>query len=103
MDYKNKLSIPNVVRRDFSRLAGLLEIADEEFVKIRKTLEEYNISIKEEIKATPANVLIDKVTLRQLLDQKDNILKHIDLAICKIAKISLDPPDDFGLESNVKR
>ncbi|MBK5497397.1 GTP pyrophosphokinase [Peribacillus sp. TH14] len=103
LGYKNKLSIPNVVRRDFSRLAGLLEIADEEFVKIRKTLEEYNISIKEVIKATPANVLIDKVTLRQLLDEKDSIIKHVDLEISKISQFPLHSSDEDGIESNVKR
>ena len=39
--YKTKESVPRELRRSFSRLAGLLEIADSEFVQIRKSLQNY--------------------------------------------------------------
>ncbi|NKW87065.1 GTP pyrophosphokinase family protein [Bacillus cereus] len=78
LGYKSKNSIPRVVKRDFSRLAGLLELADQEFIKIKEELVKYNESIKVEIQNTPADVLIDKVTLQQLLDDKNSILNIIE-------------------------
>jgi len=41
LGYKYPEAIPQPVRRRFSRLAGLLEIADAEFVELRKTMESY--------------------------------------------------------------
>lgn len=103
LGYKSKHSIPRVVRRDFSRLAGLLEIADEEFVKIRAHLEEYNENIKGEIKATPSNVLIDKVTIVELLNDNDNIASLIDYEICKIGKAVRMHPDESVFDNDVER
>jgi putative GTP pyrophosphokinase len=83
LGYKSKQSIPRVVRRNFSRLAGLLELADEEFDKIRKNLEDYNTNIKEEIKSTPSSVLIDKITIKEIIEDKQSIASLIDYEICK--------------------
>ncbi len=41
LGYKYPEAVPQPVRRRFSRLAGLLEIADAEFVELRKTMETY--------------------------------------------------------------
>ena len=38
--YKSATGLPNEIRRYFSRLAGLLEMADDEFIKIRKKISE---------------------------------------------------------------
>lgn len=42
LGYKTKNTIPEDVKRDFYRLAGLLELADKEFINIRKTIEHIN-------------------------------------------------------------
>ncbi|OFD41655.1 GTP pyrophosphokinase family protein [Bacillus mycoides] len=78
LGYKSKNSIPRVVKRDFSRLAGLLELADQEFIKIKEELVKYNENIKVDIQNTPADVLIDKVTLQRLLDDKNSIINIIE-------------------------
>ena len=41
LGYQAQESVPEDVRRRFSRVAGLLEIADQEFVSIRRDLERY--------------------------------------------------------------
>ncbi|MDX6158095.1 (p)ppGpp synthetase [Bacillus subtilis] len=101
LGYKSKTSIPNVVRRDFSRLAGLLELADEEFLRIRKTLEDYNESIREELKTTPANVMIDKDSVTQLL--ANDLVEDIDANICKIGNGDQMKIDGITVENHVKR
>lgn len=41
LGYKSTIAIPRDIRRNFSRLAGLLEIADKEFQNIRSFLKSY--------------------------------------------------------------
>lgn len=88
LGYKNKNSIPRVVKRDFSRLAGLLELADQEFVKIKEELVKYDEIVKAEIQNTPADVLIDKISIKQLLDNENSIVSTLDQEICVIANAS---------------
>lgn len=44
--YKNRSEIPSKIRRKFSRIAGLLETADESFCEIKEELSIYNNKIK---------------------------------------------------------
>ncbi|MGE1048667.1 MULTISPECIES: GTP pyrophosphokinase [Bacillus] len=85
LGYKSKNSIPRVVRRDFSRLAGLLELADQEFIKIKEELVKYNENVKVEIQNTPADVLIDKISIEQFLNDENSIVSILDQEICEMA------------------
>ena len=40
--YKGNVKIPNEYRRQFNRLAGMLELIDEEFSRLRNTLTDYS-------------------------------------------------------------
>lgn len=71
LGYKSKLLVPKEVRRRFSRLAGLLEIADNEFVQLREQLVQYEKSIFESIKNNPELVSIDLISLNAYLSQND--------------------------------
>lgn len=51
LSYKNKKAVPPQLRRKFSRLSALLEVADEDFDRIKNEGEQYQESIKEEITA----------------------------------------------------
>lgn len=46
MGYKNDIEIPVVYQRDMSRLAGLLEMADEQFSRIRKEINDYRRNVQ---------------------------------------------------------
>ncbi|HDR7429038.1 MULTISPECIES: GTP pyrophosphokinase [Bacillus] len=101
LGYKNKNSVPKVVKRDFSRLAGLLELADQEFVKIKEELVKYNENVKAEIQNTPSDVLIDKISIKQLLNNENSIVSILDQEICEIANASRIVGTD--LEKEIKR
>ena len=64
LGYKPGNTVPKPVRRRFSRLAGLLEIGDQEFRSIRDELREYEDHVLEEIKAKPSQVEIDDLSLK---------------------------------------
>ncbi len=75
LGYKTALGVPRAVRRQFSRLAGLLEIADNEFTSIRNELTNYERDIPSQIKQTPDTVLLDKASLRAYITSNEFINK----------------------------
>lgn len=67
LGYKTEGSIPRALRRRFSRLAGLLELGDEEFINVRDQLNDYEKNVSQEIVDTPKLVGIDKLSLKSFL------------------------------------
>jgi putative GTP pyrophosphokinase len=51
LGYKSARGIPDKIRRRFSRLAGVLELADDEFKAIRNSLETHAKSVDQSVKA----------------------------------------------------
>jgi ppGpp synthetase/RelA/SpoT-type nucleotidyltranferase len=66
LGYKYPEAVPQPVRRRFSRLAGLLEIADAEFVELRKTMESYAEELHSGL-ATRADLPWDVLSLETLV------------------------------------
>ena len=71
--YKSSNGLPNEVRRYFSRLAGLLELADDEFIKIRKSINARHEEVATAIKDGHGDVLLDVVSLAEFTNQSDII------------------------------
>jgi putative GTP pyrophosphokinase len=86
--YKSKQSIPKEVRRRFSRLAGLLEIADSEFAQIRNDLEHYAEAVPQRISDAPELVSIDRASLFAFVKENRTVLK-LDREIAASVKASL--------------
>jgi len=80
LGYKAESGVPKNIRRRLSRLAGLLELADEEFITIRNELEEYAAQVAVQIKQSPKEVGIDLVSLRTFVET-NKIVNKLDLAI----------------------
>ena len=72
LGYKSRIEVPQPLRRRFSRLAGLLELADEEFAAIRDALSSYQKNLPQEISSSPAAVTLDKLSLAEFL--KSNLV-----------------------------
>jgi putative GTP pyrophosphokinase len=99
LGYKSKLSIPREITRRFSRQAGLLELADEEFETIRKELEQYTKTIEEKMQSSDINILIDKITLSNYI-KTSNLVKSIDT---KISIIRQDKLDEIFDDTDINR
>lgn len=76
LGYKSSITVPDIVKRDFYRVAALLEVADIEFVKIKNSINDYNKLIEKEIDTNPATFSIDINTLEAFVDRSD-IVKRI--------------------------
>lgn len=67
LGYKYPEAVPQPVRRRFSRLAGLLEIADAEFVELRKTMEVYAQELHQGLSGQRDDMPWDVLTLETLV------------------------------------
>lgn len=66
--YKSEFGVPREIQRGFSRLAGLLELADAEFVRVRDSMKSYTETIRKRIEDdTAADVPIDLVSLSEFM------------------------------------
>ena len=66
MGYKSEFGTPRIAVRQFARIAGLLELADDEFMRVRDTVQNYTEDIRQKIIDDDADdVLIDTVSLRE--------------------------------------
>lgn len=86
--YKGEFSIPDSAKRSFSRIAALLEIADQEFVRLRERLNDYEINIADEIIKSPSSVKIDNASLTSFITSNKGI-KNLDNIIAQNLNIDL--------------
>lgn len=84
LGYKSKFGVPREVTREFARLAGLMEIADDEFIRVRDAMNNYTENIREKIINDKAeDVLIELVSLNEYMQLNPKMQSFID----KIAAI----------------
>jgi ppGpp synthetase/RelA/SpoT-type nucleotidyltranferase len=84
LGYKTEEAIPREVRRRFSRLAGLLEIADEEFRSIRDDLAAYVQRVQDEVVSSPTTTLIDRDSLAAFISGS-SLVRQLDEVIASHA------------------
>lgn len=76
LGYKSTLEIPRDMRREFARIAGLLEIADEAFDKIRSKLGRYEQETVERLCTDTADQMtLDIHTINAFMKYSPNIKK----------------------------
>lgn len=97
--YKSSIEVPKVIKRQFSRLAGLLELADQEFLSIKNSLIEYQSNISQTVWfSKDEDYRIDKITLREYLKVSE-IVKEMQQAIMKSCSTKFDPDADYDGEA----
>ncbi|MGM0418108.1 MAG: GTP pyrophosphokinase [Thermodesulfobacteriota bacterium] len=98
LGYKSKYSIPFDMRRRFSRLSGLLELADEEFNNLRNDLKEYKEKIED---SDYIDKYIDKISLNSFIERSE-LVKDIDKDISLRTGLELEHEEWF-IESLVEK
>lgn len=86
--YKSELEVPKSIRRKFSRMAGLLELADQEFDAIRVELKNYKKTSDAQAIKHPEKVLLDKVTFTGFVTG-DELCKELDNLVVDTCRFTL--------------
>jgi putative GTP pyrophosphokinase len=77
LGYKSPQAIPASIRHQFSRLAGLMELGDTEFMRIRLDLTTYQRNVSTQVKTAPSDVLIDRLSVQSLIASNKRV-KELD-------------------------
>jgi len=100
LGYKGTLAIPEKLKRNFNRLAALLETADIEFDRLKKELTEYEVKVEEKIESHPSEVLIDQASISSFT-KSNKIFEQARIIIAKNTGCSFYEKQDF--ESELER
>ena len=88
LGYKSEAAVPRHIRRRFSQLAGLLEVADDLFVSLRNDVEAYREELKRHDRADLSDVHIDLESIAEYVATSPLVLA-IDERIAAGAESSL--------------
>lgn len=98
LGYKSEFGVPRSVVRGFSQIAGLLEVADEKFVRIRDEIFDYGREVRERIsEGTADELLIDGVSLDEYIKLNKDIKEFTaELAsLCENCEVSYISPSIY--------
>ncbi len=102
LGYKSANGVPKEVRRRFARIAGLLEIADDEFGALRAKLRDYEEEIREKNITSLVNVELDLPSLKAAYANHLAVMK-LDVAIAETANAQIAEESSDTLERAVDR
>lgn len=98
LGYKSEFGVPRSVTREFSRIAGLLEIADNEFVRTRDHMRAYTESIRQKIIENCADdVHIDSISLNEYVKRNTRMQELLQ----KIASLAGSEIREIDAESYI--
>lgn len=97
LGYKSEFGVPRAVAREFSRIAGLLEIADDEFVRVRNAQRNYTDTIRQKIVDNRAeDVPIDMISLKEYVSRNRKMQAFLqELAEMSHAEIRPIDPESY--------
>ena len=95
--YKSDFGVPRDISRQFARLAGLLELADDEFVRARDNMVGYTEDIRKRIITDDADdVQINMISLSEYVLHNKNMQRLIkEIANICGAEISVIDPESY--------
>lgn len=86
--YDLKEAFPPEIRRRFARMAALMEIAESEFLNLRKIQSEYQRSIAVQVEAQVPDIPVDAVSIKSFIE-RDRIVREIDTGIAALRRARL--------------
>ncbi|MGH7867303.1 MAG: GTP pyrophosphokinase, partial [Candidatus Dormibacteraceae bacterium] len=80
LGYKSEAAIPRDIRRSFSRLAGLLEVADDEFARIRGNLANFQSTVDADVRKGQQDIEINQNSLLAFAKSSREYLSLVTVA-----------------------
>ncbi|MFO7273322.1 MAG: hypothetical protein DIU55_000485 [Bacillota bacterium] len=101
LGYKVAGGIPNSLRRRFSMLAGLLELADDQFMRLRDELSLYSTRVVAQMHDHPESVALDPISLETFI-RRSSLVQALDEEISQMRGRPLMGPTKAVLEARVE-
>lgn len=101
LGYKAATGIPVHLRRRFSMLAGMLELADDQFMRLRDDLTTYSVKVTGEVQTNPEAVAVDTVSLESFI-KADPLVHQLDQEISSMRGRPLMGPTKAVIEARVE-
>lgn len=107
LGYKNEFGVPHHVRREFSQMASLLEVADAGFGRIKRELDRYSCIVIDRLRTGDVtDIKIDALSLREFMRYNEDFINFTNniAAICgaQLTEVNSDPYirqlEFFGIE-----
>ncbi len=95
LGYKSETAVPAELRRRFARISGLLELADDEFIAIKKEFVRYGEEVQERIRTAPAQVKLDLASLRALYSEASAISSLDQVVVSSVSGVIDKTEDDI--------
>lgn len=97
LGYKSKFGVPREIRREFSKIAGLLEIADDEFVQVRNGMNQYVKDIREKIILGEARDLpLSVISLTEYIHNNKKMQEYLhNMANIGDSELSIISPESY--------
>jgi GTP pyrophosphokinase len=99
--YDLKDAYPEAIKRRFYRLAALLEIAESEFLDLRKSKANYRQSAAIQVEARVPDLPLDPVFLKSFLEQEP-LPARIDQALANLLGYGVSAPTDSVVEMRTR-
>jgi ppGpp synthetase/RelA/SpoT-type nucleotidyltranferase len=90
LGYKTATQVPKQLRRRISRLAGLLELADQEFQAVRTEISNYERDLPKLVLDRPRAVDLDKSSLEAFVKQSEAV-RALDKKIAEAVRSKVGP------------
>src|SRR5208283_1753529 len=100
--YDLKDGYPREIKRRFSRLIALLEVAEAEFIEIRKLRKQTENSVGILVEALILDLPLDQVSIRSLVEKDPLIIKADKLVVEALEASLSDEINENGLEFRAK-
>jgi putative GTP pyrophosphokinase len=101
LGYQTPGAVPDSVRRRFSRLAGLLEVADDEFGRLRDDVAAYQSSVEKDLKASPEEVPINRDSIAAFVSS-NSLVASLDEDLATSVGGVVDVPTDDSVYANAR-
>lgn len=102
LQYKNESDVPKPLRRKLNRLAGLFELADEQFIDIRQESDIAKQKATADIKAGNHQIAINPITLREFLTNWQPMAEIKDFMISVGFSFEVSPDAEWDPEYEEK-
>jgi hypothetical protein len=102
LGYKSKNSLPKATRRQFYRLAGLLELADEQFRQLRDAHRAYSEEVHTKIDASDMDLPLDQLTVQSFLETNPTALEIDRMLADKLHTNTIEYHSEYAWRQTTK-